>query len=215
MIHVIEWIGKVLDESIHRGKYDKIYPIMGLALTGGVRMIGAIAKLTRTGLMLLIASSMLAATPLPLDAPVPAAQIAPLLPGIQICPNPMAVIKAFYDANDASQYDASLALLTPDITLASWGEGVNGRHWTERHLTGKEQIRPFLAERGLRRSSGTPESPIFHETEFMVSGKQVTFMLRPDRVGPNGREYDPYAVTIVFRGCKIASLTVVERFTAP
>ncbi len=66
----------------------------------------------------------------------------------------MEVVKAFYDDNDAADYDASLALLTPDVTLVSWAEGVNGRHWAEIHLQGKEQIRPLLAKRGLRRTNG-------------------------------------------------------------
>lgn len=143
------------------------------------------------------------------------APIVPPLAGTPGCPNPMAVIKSFYDSNDAGQYDASLALLAPDATLATWGEGVNGRHWAERTLTGEEPIRTVLGNRGLRRSSGQPDAPIFHETEAKISGDQVAFMLRPDRLGPYGRQYDPYAVTAVFQGCQIKSLTVVERFTAP
>ena len=131
------------------------------------------------------------------------------------CPNPLAVIKAFYDANDASQYDASLALLTPDITLASWAEGVNGRHWQEKHLAGKDQILPLLAQRGLRRASEEPSDPIFHETEAKVSGDLVTFMLRPDRLSPDGKQYNPYKVEAIFLGCKIKSLTVIMYFTVP
>jgi len=122
----------------------------------------------------------------------------------------MAIIKTFYDSNDASQFERSLALFAPDATLSSWAEGVNGRHWQEKHLTGSEQIRSVLENRGLRRASGQPDAPIFHETEARISGDQVTFMLRPDRLSPDGRPYNPYKVEAVFLACKIKSLTVIE-----
>ena len=122
----------------------------------------------------------------------------------------MAAIEAFYDLNDASRFDASLALLASGATLSSWAEGVNGRHWQEKHLTGKEQIRPLLGNRGLRRTSGQPDAPIFRETEAQTSGDHVTFMLRPDRLSPDGRPYNPYKVEAVFHGCEIVSLTIIE-----
>ena len=122
----------------------------------------------------------------------------------------MAILKAFYDSNDASRFDGSLALLTTDAIVSSWAEGVNGRHWQEKHLTGKEQIRAVLGNRGLRRTSGRSDSPIFHETEAITSGDHVTFMLRPDRLSPDGRPYNPYKVEAIFHGCKINSLTVIE-----
>ncbi len=134
-------------------------------------------------------------------------------PAAPPCADPMAIIKAFYDSNDAAQYDASLAFLTPDVTLASWGEGVNGRHWQEQHLSGQEQIRAVLGNRGLRRTSGQPNTPIFHETEAKISGSQVTFMLRPDRRSPDGRPYNPYKVEAIFQGCQIKSLTLIEVFS--
>jgi hypothetical protein len=81
----------------------------------------------------------------------------------------------------------------------------------QKHLVGKEQIRAVLGNPGLRRVSGQPNSPIFHETDLQVSGNKVTFALEPDRVHPNGRPYNPYTVTVVFEGCKIKSLTVIER----
>ncbi len=150
-----------------------------------------------------------AALPL-IVTPAPVAVAAPSLTGISPCTDPMAIIKAFYDSNDASQYDASIALLTSDATLTSWAEGVNGRHWQERRLSGKEQIRTVLSNRGLRRISGQRNAPIFHEAEAKISGDQVTFMLRPDRLGRDGRPYNPYRVEAVFVGCKIKSLTVIE-----
>jgi hypothetical protein len=150
------------------------------------------------------AAPSLAATPTPADV------AAPMLTGTSPCPDPMGIIKAFYDSNDASQYDASLELLTADATFSSWAEGVNGRHWQEKHLTGKEQIRTVLSKRGLRRTSDQPDTPIFHETEARIIGDQVTFMLRADRLSPDGRLYNPYKVETVFLGCKIKSLTVIE-----
>ena len=142
--------------------------------------------------------------------PTPTVVAAPMLTGTPPCPDPMAIIKAFYDSNDASQFDASFAFLTTDATLSSWAEGINGRHWQEKHLTGRQQIRTVLGDRGFRRTSGQPDAPTFHETEAKVSGSQVTFMLRPDRLGPDGRPYNPYRVEATFLGCKIKSLTVIE-----
>ena len=126
------------------------------------------------------------------------------------CADPLSVVHAFYDANDAGQWSTSLALLTDDVTLASWAEGMNGHHMTERHLSGKDQIRSALSNPGLRRGAGQPGGPVFHETEFSVSGDMVVFMLRPDRVRPNGRVYNPYRLELVFVGCQIKSLTVIE-----
>jgi hypothetical protein len=182
----------------------------------GMLMKRAIAILVLTGFMLLIAGDLTgtATTPPPGASPASADLVAPLLPGIQPCLNPRGVIRAFYDANDAGNSDASLALLTPDANLTTYAEGVNGRHWKEITLSG-EQIRGVLGRRGLRRDSGIPDQPVFHETEFKLTENQAFFMLRPDRTGPGGRQYDPYEVTAVFLGCKIKSLTVVERFTVP
>jgi hypothetical protein len=183
-------------------------------------MTRAIAILAWAGFIALIAGcsttrsqpSTIAVSPTapPLAATLTAAVAAPMLTGTLLCPDPMAIIKAFYDSNDASQFDASFAFLTTDATLSSWAEGVNGRHWQEKHLTGKEQIRTVLGNRGLRRTSGQPDAPIFHETEAKISGDQVTFILRPDRLSPDGRPYNPYKVEVIFLGCKIKSLTVIE-----
>jgi hypothetical protein len=134
----------------------------------------------------------------------------PRLTGTLACPYPMAIIKAFDDSNDTSHFEASFAFLTPDATLSSWVEGLNGRHWQEKHLTGKEQIRTVLSNPGLRRTAGQSDAPIFHETEAKISGDQVIFMLQPDRLSPDGRPYNPYKVEVIFLGCKIKSLTVIE-----
>jgi hypothetical protein len=122
----------------------------------------------------------------------------------------MAVMKAFYDSNDASQFEASFSLLTPDASVSTWAEGVHGRHWQEKHLTGEDQIRSVLGNRGFRRVSEKPGAPIFHETEAHICGERVTFMLRPDRLSPDKRPYNPYGVEATFQGCKIKSLSVIE-----
>lgn len=129
------------------------------------------------------------------------------------CPDPMAIIRAFYDANEASRFEVSLGFLTEDATLSSWAEGVNGHHMRETHLTGKAQIRPALGNPGLQRTTGQPDGPIYHETKVTVSGDQVTFILEPDRRRPNGKPYNPYRVEVSFVGCKIKSLTVIDLVT--
>lgn len=138
--------------------------------------------------------------------PRPAATIAP-------CPDLMAVVKAFYDSNDGGRFDASLAFLTNDATLASWSEGVNGYHMMEKHLTGKAQIRKALGTPGLRRTTGRPDDPMYRETEASVSDDSVKFILRPDRLRPNGKPYHPYKVEVRLEGCKIKALTVIELVT--
>ena len=156
--------------------------------------------------------------------PTPAASILPSSPTPPItlaaaattptsCPDPMAIIRVFYDANDAARFEVSLGFLTEDATLTSWAEGVNGHHMREEHLTGKAQIRPALGDLGLRRTSGQPDGPIYHETRVQVAGDHVTFILEPDRRRPNGKPYNPYRVEAVFDGCKIKSLTVIDLVT--
>jgi ketosteroid isomerase-like protein len=130
-----------------------------------------------------------------------------------LCPQATKIIQSFYDANDTAHFDDSLALLTEDITYVTWAEGINGHHMLEKHYNGKDQIRPVLANPGLRRSNGEPDSPVFHEVEFKVSGETIRFLLRPDRKRPNGRLYNPYGVEAKFNGCKIQSLTVIEYVT--
>lgn len=131
------------------------------------------------------------------------------------CPGYLAVIKAFYDANDEGSYDDSLSLLKLDASVVTWGEGVHGRHWHETHLTGMDNIRTVLSNRGFRRIQEQPDATVYHESEFQITGNQVVFYLRPDRLGRNGQPHNPYMVTIIMDGCKIQTMDVVERFTAP
>jgi hypothetical protein len=155
-----------------------------------------------------------ATLPLPITSTMPAAAAAPLQATAPTsCPDPLTVIKALYDANDAAKFEASLDFFTEDATFASWAEGINGHHMKERHLIGKAQIRPALGDPGLRHTSAQPDGPIYHENKIKVSGDRVTFMLEPDRLRPNGKQYNPFHVEVVFVGCKIKSLTVIDLVT--
>jgi hypothetical protein len=132
------------------------------------------------------------------------------------CPDPMAVLKAFYDANDAGRLEASIKYVTNDVVFATWATGVNGHIMVERHLRGKRALRGFLAQgRGLshRLPASPPDGPIYHETRISISGNRVKFMLEPDRIRPNGRPYNPFTVEAIFEGCRIKSLTVIEQVT--
>ncbi|HSC70442.1 MAG TPA: hypothetical protein VLH58_03765 [Candidatus Methylomirabilis sp.] len=129
------------------------------------------------------------------------------------CPDPMAIVKAFYDANDASRFDRSLGFLTEDATLSTWAEGVNGYHARARHFAGKKEIRPVLGEPGLRRTPDRPDRPIYKETRVKISGNQVSLILEPDRLRPNGKPYNPFRVEVVLSNCKIKSLTVIDLVT--
>lgn len=134
-----------------------------------------------------------------------------ITPGaVSTCPDMPAVIKAFLDSNDAARYDESLAYLTPDVSYSSWAEGVNGSHWQEKHLRGREAVRPFLIQRGLRRSADEPQGPVYHEGKPTLSGDHLSIILQPDRLSPRGREYNPYQVEAAFDRCKIKSLKVIQ-----
>lgn len=125
----------------------------------------------------------------------------------------MATIRALYDANDAGRFDASLGFFAEDAVLTTWAEGVNGYHARERRLTGKAQIRAALSDLGLRRRTTLRDGPIYHETQAKASDDHLTFRLEPDRLRSNGRPYNPYRVDVVFVGCKIKNLTVVDLVT--
>lgn len=146
-------------------------------------------------------------------SPTPPIPLAAAATASSLCPDPMAILKAFYAANDASQFEISLGFFAEDAILSTWAEGVNGHHMRETHLTGKAQIRPALGNPGLQHTTGQPDSPIYHETKVKVSGDQVTFVLEPDRRRPNGKPYNPYKVEALFAGCKIKSLTVIDLVT--
>jgi ABC-type transport system substrate-binding protein len=154
-----------------------------------------------------VQASSATATALP---PLPSPTAVPVITG---CPDPLAVIKTLYDADGAGQFDTSLALFSEDASFAFWAQGINNHHMSEMHLTGQQQIRSVLAHPGLIRTSGEPDAPVFQQGEVTASGNQLTFMLRPDRIRPNGRPYNPYRVQVTFDGCQIKSLTVIELVT--
>jgi hypothetical protein len=129
------------------------------------------------------------------------------------CADPQAVVEQFLSANDRARFSASLALLTPDVTLATWATGVNGHIMVERHAAGRAQVRPYMELAGFRRISGRPDGMLYKESEAKTAPGVVTFMLRPDKLRPNGKEYNPYQVELRFSGCKISSITVIERIT--
>lgn len=129
------------------------------------------------------------------------------------CADREGIIKDLYDSTDSLQFEKSLSFFSTDAELITWAEGIHGRHWDETHYYGTDQIRNALTKRGLRRISDKPDSPIFHETEFKISGDKVEFMLRPDRLSKDNRQYNPYIVTVIFENCKIKQMTVIEFIT--
>ena len=135
------------------------------------------------------------------------------VPVVSGCATALAVIKNLYQLDGAGHLDASLALFSDDASFASWAQGINGHHMSEKQLSGKQQIRTVLSGPGLVYSSGAPNVPIFKLVETSASGNQLTFKLRPDRLRPNGKPYNPYQVMVVFDGCKIKSMTVIELVT--
>jgi hypothetical protein len=132
------------------------------------------------------------------------------------CPDPLAVLRRFYDSNDALRFEESALLFADDADFATWATGVNGHIMAERHLKGRMKIRGFLPNgRGLRRRlpDAPPDGPVYSETRIQVTGSTVRFMLEPDRKRPNGRLYNPFSVEAVLDGCRIKSLTVIEQVT--
>ena len=132
------------------------------------------------------------------------------------CADLMAVVRAFYAANDARQFNKSAGFLAEDVVFDTYATGVNGYIMAKRHRVGRAALRDYLPEaRGVRHRlpDSPPDGPIFHETRLSVNGNTVQFMLEPDRKRPNGRLYNPYSVEVVLEGCRIKTLTVIERVT--
>ncbi len=146
-------------------------------------------------------------------APAQPATAIPPTPFVAACPSAMAVVKTFFDSDEAGKYDASLALLTDDISLTYWAQGLNGHHMSSKALSGKNQISSMLDQPGFRWTNGKPNGPVFMMSEFQTFGDSLTFMLRPDRIRPDGRQYNPYQIKITFAGCKIKQLNVIEFVT--
>jgi hypothetical protein len=128
----------------------------------------------------------------------------------------MAVLRTFYDDNDARRFRASAGLLTEDVAFATWAGGVNGRQMMLRRLSGRKALQAFLSRgRGLSRRlpDSPPDGPVYHENRITVSGNEVKFMLEPDRTRRDGRLYNYFSVDAVLDGCRIKSLTVIEQIT--
>jgi hypothetical protein len=132
------------------------------------------------------------------------------------CADPMSVVRAFYAANDARQFNKGAGFLAEDVVFDTYATGVNGYIMAKRHRVGRVALRDYLPEaRGVRHllPDSPPDGPIFHETKLSVNGATVRFMLEPDRKRPNGRLYNPYSVEVVLEGCRIKTLTVIELVT--
>jgi len=132
------------------------------------------------------------------------------------CSDPIAVLNAFYDLNDARRFEASAAYLADDALFATWATGVNGYIVAKRTLKGKAAIEKYLPDaRGVRwHLPGAPaDGPVYHEAAVGMTGGTVRFTLEPDRKRPNGRPYPPFKVEAQVKDCRVVSLTVIEQVT--
>jgi hypothetical protein len=138
------------------------------------------------------------------------------VPGAAPCSDPLAVLRAFYDSNDARNFEAGTNYLADDAVFATWATGVNGYIMAQKHLKGRKAIRRFLADaRGVRwhLPGMSTDGPVYHDTRIGVSGDMVRFSLEPDRKRPNGRSYPLFKVEARVQDCRIVSLTVIELVT--
>ncbi len=157
-------------------------------------------------LLVILFSSLLAAC----AAPVSLEGEATAIPA---CRDPLRVVEAFYNANDAGDAAAALKLVTEDAALVFWAEGANGHHVSYDFAVGKDNLAAWLAKPGLRRAAAANDRPSFHMEKAQADGNVVRFMLMPDRLRENGRPFNHYAVEMVFNGCQIEIIKVVERVT--
>ena len=129
------------------------------------------------------------------------------------CPDLMQIVNAFYAANDSAQLVPTVSYLTEDVIFVFWAEGINGHHMGLNEAVGKDQIVPFLTNPGLHLKARGPDLPNFSMDHIRRAGNQIVFNLTPDRTHANGRPYDPYVVEMVFSGCRIEIIKLVERVT--
>ncbi len=153
--------------------------------------------------ILLVTACVPAAPAAPTATPTPASA----------CPDLNQVALDFYTANDAAQLVASLAYFTEDVIFVFWAEGINGHHMGQKVVIGKDQFAAELNDPGLHLKARGPDQPNFHQDTITRAGNQLTFHLTPDRAHPDGRPYDPYVVEMVFSGCRIEIIKIVERIT--
>jgi hypothetical protein len=133
--------------------------------------------------------------------------------GKELCRDQWKVAVDFYKANDAGEFGASLKLLTDDVVLVTWATGANGYHKSARFAVGKNQVLEWLGEPGMRRVAVNPERPNFQEANKQSAGNTLRFELMPDCLRENGRPFNHYSVELVFDGCKIEIIKLVERVT--
>jgi hypothetical protein len=129
------------------------------------------------------------------------------------CPDLMQVTNAFYEANDAAQLIKSLSYLTEDVILVYWAEGINGHHMSQNVFIGKTQLGDNLNQPGLHRKSTGPDLPNFTPDHIVQTGNQLIFNLTPDRTHADGRPYNPFVIEIIFSGCRMDMIKIVERVT--
>jgi len=133
--------------------------------------------------------------------------------GETLCADPGKVADEFYAANDAGDSAASLALLTDDVVLVTWATGANGYHMSPSFAIGKNQVSERLGAPGLRRTAVADGRPNFSEQDRRQEGNTLRFQLLPDRLRQNGRPFNHYSVELVFQGCQIEIIKLVERVT--
>jgi hypothetical protein len=129
------------------------------------------------------------------------------------CPDLIKVANAFYTANDAAQLVSSMAFFTEDVIMVFWAEGINGHHMGQKVVIGKDQFAAELNDPGLHLKASSSALPNFQIDTINQAGNQLTFHLTPDRVHADGRPFDPYVVEMVFSGCRIEILKIIERIT--
>ena len=105
-------------------------------------------------------------------------------------------------------------MVAPDVIFDTWATGANGYIMASKHLGGRRALRDYLSQaRGLshflpdRRRYG----PVFLETRESATGATVDLRLDPDRLTPERRHYNAYDIKVVFDGCLIKAITVIER----
>jgi hypothetical protein len=130
---------------------------------------------------------------------------------VKPCSDGRKVVEAFYAANDASQFAASVEYLTDDVVLVTWAEGANGHHMRMESAVGKDQVKDFLGKPGMKRTADQPNMPNYAMQEIRLSEMKMSFKLLPDRHHPDNRPYNPFEVEVFFSGCHIEILKVVER----
>jgi hypothetical protein len=148
----------------------------------------------------------------PTSAPATVAPTAtPILTGkLTTCSDPISVVNAFYDANDAGQFDKGLAFFSDSASLHTWAQGLYGDRMEDKQVQDRQKIRASLGAPGFQLSTGKPDAPIYYVSEAKASVDKLTYYLRPDRLDPSGRPYNPFQVNIQFEGCKFKTMTVIE-----